>query len=222
MRILIVEDDRKVSHWLGSKLSACGHACRVVEDGESALAALQNEAFDVVVLDQMLPKMSGLEVLERLRGRSHPPVMILSAIDGPERRVDGLRAGADDYLGKPFHFDELLVRLELLSRRTASAEHDGRVLYAEDLSLDEIDRTVRRGGRVIDLTDKEFKLLQVLMRHKGQTVTRTMLFEKVWGYAFAPQTNLIDVHMSKLRAKVDRGHARTLLQTVRAIGYVLG
>lgn len=222
MRILIVEDDRKVSHWLGSKLRISGHACRLVEDGESALKSLEEEAFDVVVLDQMLPKMSGLEVLKRLHGRSHPPVMILSAIDGPEKRVDGLRAGADDYLGKPFHFDELLVRLELLSRRTAATEQEGRILYADDLSLDEINRAVRRAGRVIDLTDKEFKLLQVLMRHKGQTVTRTMLFEKVWGYAFAPQTNLIDVHMSKLRAKVDRGHERALLQTVRAIGYVLG
>ncbi len=222
MRILIVEDDRKVSHWLGTKLRARGHACSLVEDGERALEALEAEAFDVVVLDQMLPHMSGLEVLRRLHGRNHPPVMILSAIDGPEKRVDGLRAGADDYLGKPFHFDELLVRLELLSRRTATADHDGRILYVEDLSLDEISRTVRRAGRPVELTDKEFKLLNVLMRHKGQTVTRTMLFEKVWGYAFAPQTNLIDVHMSKLRAKIDRGHARALLQTVRAIGYVLG
>ena len=221
MRILVVEDDSKVSHWLGSKLSSCGHVCRLVADGECALKTLEEEAFDVVVLDQMLPKMNGIEVLEHLRGRHHPPVMILSAIDGPEKRVDGLRAGADDYLGKPFLFDELLVRLELLSRRTA-ADRDGRTLHVDDLCLDEVSRKVRRAGQAIDLTDKEFKLLTVLMRHKRQTVTRTMLLEKVWGYNFAPQTNLIDVHMSKLRAKIDRGHERSLLHTVRAIGYVLG
>lgn len=222
MRVLVVEDDNNVSHWLNSKLKACGHACRLVGSGESALDALAEEAFDVVVLDQMLPKMGGLEVLRMLSGRHHPPVLILSALNGPENRISGLRAGAEDYLGKPFHFDELLIRLELLSRRNSESETDRRFLHVEDLTLDVMLREGRRNGRQIDLTDKEFKLLHVLMAHKGQTVTRSMLLEKVWGYSFAPQTNLIDVHMSKLRAKVDRGCAQSLLRTVRAIGYVLG
>lgn len=222
MRILVVEDDNKVSHWLGCKLGTCGHACRFVSSGECALETLAREAFDVVILDRMLPRMNGIEVLQQLHGRPHPPVMVLSAIDGPEERVEGLRAGAEDYLGKPFHFNELLVRLELLTKRTRTDAEGSRSLDVDDLHMDVVARKVFRAGRLVDLTDKEFSLLHVLMAHRGQTVTRTMLLEKVWGYRFAPQTNLIDVHMSKLRNKIDRDHQRPLLHTVRAVGYVLG
>jgi two-component system OmpR family response regulator len=222
MRVLVVEDDEHVRHCLGCRLRACGHACRLVETGECALRSILEEAFDVVVLDRSLPCMSGLDVLNELNGRTHPPVMILSALDGPEERVDGLRAGAEDYLGKPFHFSELLVRLEILAKRQ-SREHDDEIhLETNDLAMNTMTREVRRGGKRIDLTDKEFKLLHVLMRHKGQAVTRTMLLEKVWGYSFDPQTNLIDVHMSKLRTKIDKEHEVPLLRTIRSVGYVLG
>lgn len=222
MRVLVVEDDEHVRHWLGCKLRACGHACRLVDSGECALHSIEKEAFDVVVLDRMLPCMSGLDVLSHLNGRPHPPVMILSALDGPEERVDGLRAGADDYLGKPFHFSELLVRLEVLAKRQSRAIQDENLLVAGDLTMDTVTREVHRGGERIDLTDKEFKLLQVFMLHKGQTVTRAMLLQKVWGYSFDPQTNLIDVHMSKLRTKIETDVERPLLKTIRSVGYVLG
>lgn len=222
MRVLVVEDEEHARHWLGCKLRACGHACRLVETGECALASIKAEAFDVIVLDRMLPRMDGLEVLTQLTGKPHPPVMMLSALDGPEERVDGLRAGADDYLGKPFHFSELLARLEILSKRQGRAQQDDTILVAEDLVMDTVARQVSRQGTAIELTDKEFKLLQVLMTHKGLAVTRTMLLERVWGGNFDPQTNLIDVHMSKLRTKIDKGHPRLLLRTIRAVGYVLG
>lgn len=222
MRVLVVEDDDSVRHWLGNKLQACGHACRLVDSGECALENLQREAFDVVLLDRMLPCMSGLDVLHQLDGRPHPPVLILSAVDGAEDRVDGLRAGADDYLGKPFHFSELLVRMEILSKRPSRFAAADTQLVVDDLTINTMTRTVQRGSKKIDLTEKEFKLLQVLMENKGQTVTRTMLLEKVWGYTFDPQTNLIDVHMSKLRTKIDKNHPRPLLRTIRAVGYVLG
>lgn len=221
MRVLVVEDDVAVSHWLGSKLRASGHNCRLADDGEKALAMISQEAFDVVVMDRILPKMDGLEVLNRLNGRARPPVLILSANDQTSDRVDGLRAGAEDYLGKPFDYTELLLRLEVLTRRRQQSAQEERV-YVEDLLIDLGQRRVSRAGHTIDLTDKEFRLLQVLAEHVGQTVTRTMLLEKVWGYHFDPQTNLIDVHMSKLRTKIDKGHERSLLRTIRAIGYELG
>ncbi|HEY0289808.1 MAG TPA: response regulator transcription factor [Pseudomonas sp.] len=221
MRILVVEDDLSVSHWLSSKLHASGHQCRLVGDGEGALEMIKQEAFDVVVLDRILPQMDGIEVLNRMRGTARPPVLILSANDQTSDRVDGLRAGADDYLGKPFDYTELLLRLEVLTRRRQQSGIEEQV-YVEDLFIDLGQRRVKRAGQVIDLTDKEFRLLQVLAEHVGQTVTRTMLLEKVWGYHFDPQTNLIDVHMSKLRTKIDKGHERSLLRTIRAIGYELG
>lgn len=222
MRVLVVEDDERVRHWLGCKLRACGHACRLVETGECALQTIEDEAFDVVVLDRMLPQMSGLDVLNQLHGKPHPPVMILSAVDGPEERVDGLRAGAEDYLGKPFHFSELLVRLEILAKRNRRASPADSLLCVADLYLDPRTRSVTRAGQQIDLTDKEYRLLHLLLQHKGQTVTRSMLLEKIWGYTFDPQTNLIDVHMSKLRTKIDKDYDRPLLRTIRAVGYALG
>ncbi|TBU90021.1 response regulator transcription factor [Phytopseudomonas dryadis] len=221
MRVLVIEDDVSVGHWISSKLQASGHNCRMVDNGEGALQMIQNEAFDVVVLDRILPKMDGIEVLTRLHGRPHPPILILSANDQTADRIEGLRAGADDYLGKPFDFTELLLRLELLTRRRPQMQA-GESLHIEDLCIDLGRREVSRSGQRIDLTDKEFKLLQVLAEHRGQTVTRSMLLEKVWGYHFDPQTNLIDVHLSKLRNKIDKDFKPALLRTIRAIGYVLG
>ena len=221
MRVLVVEDDLSVSHWLGSKLHACGHNCRLIDNGEGALRMIRDEAFDVVILDRMLPRMDGIEVLGQLHGQPRPPILILSANDQVSDRVEGLRAGADDYLGKPFDFTELLLRLELLARRRQPSGYEDRQ-QIEDLSIDLSRREVMRGGHRIDLTDKEFKLLQVLAEHQGQTVTRGMLLEKVWGYHFDPQTNLIDVHLSKLRNKIDKGFPRQLIRTIRAIGYALG
>ena len=221
MRVLVVEDDASVGHWISSKLHASGHNCKMVDNGEGALQIIQSEAFDVVVLDRILPKMDGIEVLSRLNGRSHPPILILSANDQTADRIEGLRAGADDYLGKPFDFTELLLRLELLTRRRPSAHTDDNLQIA-DLHIDFNRREVSRRGQRIDLTDKEFKLLQVLAENRGQTVTRSMLLEKVWGYHFDPQTNLIDVHLSKLRNKIDKDFTPALLRTIRAIGYVLG
>ena len=222
MRILLVEDDSKVSYWLGTKLRSSGHDCVQVDSGEQALDILSQEAFDAVVLDRMLPGIDGIEVLQRLNGRPHPPVIILSTLDTASERVLGLRAGAEDYLGKPFDFPELLLRIELLVRRTEASPTRSTRLNVHDLQIDMVRHSVSRSGQVIDLTDKEFQLLRTLAEHTGQIVPRGMLLEKVWGLQFDPQTNLIDVHISKLRAKIDKSFARPLLKTVRAIGYVLG
>ncbi|ALM82924.1 response regulator transcription factor [Bordetella sp. N] len=222
MRALVVEDDSNVRYWLGTKLQANGHQCLLVDSGEDALVALGREVFDIMVLDRMLPGMDGMEVLQRLRGCQRPPVIILSTIDQPSDRVAGLRAGADDYLGKPFDFAELLTRMELLTRRTVYSSRDEQYWIIQDLHIDLVNRVVKRAQRTIDLTDKEFQLLRVLAEHTGQAVPRSMLLEKVWGLQFDPQTNLIDVHMSKLRGKLDKGFDTSLIKTVRALGYVLG
>lgn len=222
MRVLIVEDDAAVSYWIGAKLGGSGHSCRFAGDGEDALRLLREEAFDVVVLDRMLPKLDGMEVLKRLQGTRHPPVLVLSALDETTERVAGLRAGADDYLGKPFDFAELLVRLEHLATRRAALAGAGDVLEVGDLVMDVTHRHVTRRGVPIELTDKEFKLLHILMSNPGRTVTRSMLLEKAWGYGFNPPTNLVEVHVFKLRAKIDKEFDPPLLKTVRAIGYVLG
>ncbi|MCW2248966.1 DNA-binding response OmpR family regulator [Azospirillum fermentarium] len=223
MRVLVVEDDAAVSYWIGAKLNGAGHACRCIRDGAAALDLLGREAFDVVVLDRMLPILDGMEVLKRLEGTRHPPVLVLSALDETSDRVAGLRAGADDYLGKPFDFAELLVRLEHLARRHGQVmAAPGDRLTVADLVMDVGERHVTRQGVPIDLTDKEFKLLHILMSNAGQTVTRSMLLEKAWGYGFNPQTNLVEVHMFKLRSKIDRDFSPPLLRTVRAIGYALG
>lgn len=222
LRVLVIEDDQSVRYWIGAKLRGAGHDCRFAGDGEEALSRLRDEAFDVAVLDRMLPGADGLEVLRRLRGTPHPPILILSALGESGDRVAGLRAGAEDYLAKPFDFAELLIRLERLAQRGAEARKDGAVLRFADLTLDLSSRRVARGGIPIDLTDKEFRLLHILMSNPGRTVSRTMLLEGVWGDGFSPPTNLIEVHVSKLRAKIDRDFTPALIKTVRAIGYVLG
>ncbi|MBT0570718.1 response regulator transcription factor [Curvibacter sp. CHRR-16] len=222
MRVLIVEDDTQVSHWLSTKLQHSGHNCRLVEDGEGALELISHEAFDAIVLDRMLPGMSGIDVLHALQHRPHPPAMMLSAVDQPSDRIEGLRAGAIDYLGKPFNFTELLLRLEGLVKRNPPNRSSTDVLQIDDLRIDRQLRKVQRGGKDIDLTEKEYALLDVLAEHHGRTVTRAMLLEKVWGYQFDPQTNLIDVHVSKLRGKIDQKPNRAMLRTIRTVGYVLG
>ncbi|ASY82204.1 DNA-binding response regulator [Pectobacterium polaris] len=222
MRVLVVDDDSVLCHWLGSKLHSHGHSCRMVHDGAHALKAIKDEVYDVVLLDRMLPIMDGFTVLRELQGSRHPPIMLLSALDRDVDRVMGLELGAEDYLGKPFNFNELRLRLDIMARRGKRHVDNPSMLIFEDLQLDRMQRVAWRGGKRIDLTDKEIKLLIILMENPGQAITRTMLLERVWGYNFDPQTNLIDVHMSKLRAKIDKGFPHPLIKTLRAMGYALG
>lgn len=222
MRVLIVEDDARVSYWLSCKLQTAGHQCSLVDNGEAALNLVQNEAFDAMLVDRMLPGISGIELLRNLQHGRHPPALVLSAVDQPNDRIEGLRAGALDYMGKPFDFTELLLRLESLARRGQSVRSADSLLQIGDLQIDRHQRQVSRAGQPIDLTEKEYLLLMVLAEYQGRTISRAMLLEKVWGYQFDPQTNLIDVHISKLRAKIDRGFDHSLLRTIRAVGYVLG
>jgi two-component system OmpR family response regulator len=221
MKILLVEDDRRASEYLAKGLAEFGHAVEQAFDGEGGLAAGESGTFDVLVLDRMLPKLDGLEVVRRLRARgSTVPILILSALDEVDERVEGLRAGGDDYLAKPYHLEELVARLDALVRRQAGAGPSGK-LKLLDLELDVRARRVTRAGRKIDLTAREFQLLEFLMRHAGQVVTRTMILEGVWDYHFDPKTNVIDVHISRLRQAIDKGFERQLLHTVRGAGYTL-
>ncbi|MBJ7536149.1 response regulator transcription factor [Marinomonas transparens] len=221
MRILIVEDDVSVSHWINSKLHASGHSCKLVDNGEDALKFIKNEVFDVILLDRILPKVDGIEVLNTLGSDPHPPVLILSANDQISDRIEGLKAGADDYLGKPFDFTELLLRLERLYCRTKKVASSN-LIKIKDMMINLELHEVTRSGERIDLTNKEFKLLYVLAEHPGQTVTRSMLLEKAWGYQFDPQTNVLDVHLSKLRNKLDGGSKNPIIRTIRSVGYALG
>ena len=221
MRLLIVEDDREAADYLKKALREAGHVAELAGDGEEGLAAAIDGEFDVLVVDRMLPKRDGLSVIAELRTRGNKtPVLILSALGQVDDRVAGLRAGGDDYLAKPYAFSELLARVEALTRRTTQQSGDT-VYHVGDLELDRLSHRVTRGGKEIPLQPREFRLLEYLMRHAGQVVTRTMLLENVWDYHFDPQTNVIDVHVSRLRAKVDKGFDSTLLHTVRGAGYMI-
>jgi two-component system OmpR family response regulator len=221
MRILVVEDDREAAEAMRRGLAEAGHDCRCAPDGETGLADARQGGFDILIVDRMLPKLDGLSLVEALRREGdQTPVLFLSALGEVNDRVDGLKAGGDDYLVKPYAFSELLARLEALSRRRETGSVQT-LLRVGDLEMDLIARTVHRQGREIDLQPREFQLLEFLMRHAGQSVTRTMLLEKVWDYHFDPQTNVIDVHVSRLRAKIDKGFDRPMLQTVRGAGYRL-
>lgn len=224
MKVLLVEDDATVAEFVATELRRAGAHCEHRADGEAGLSAAQDDEFDVVVLDRMLPVMDGLTVLSRLRESGDTtPVLILSALGDVDARVQGLRGGADDYLTKPFSMDELLARLQVLQRRSGQgAQQVQTVLQVGDLSMDLLRQQVRRGDTTITLQPREYKLLEYLMRHAGQVVTRTMLLEQVWGYRFDPQTNVIDVHISRLRQKIDKDFSHTLLRTVRGAGYRLG
>ncbi|WP_028292396.1 response regulator transcription factor [Oceanobacter kriegii] len=217
MRVLVVEDDQSVGYWIASKLNHNGHECALVSEGASALDRLQKEAFDVVVLDRGLPDISGIDVLNTLAPQNHPPILMLSAFDQIESRIEGLKAGADDYLCKPFDYTELQLRLEVLIR--LRNHQPSNVTRIDDLEIDWGSHSVCRAGKKITLTKREFCLLKVLVENRGKTVSRSMLLEKAWGYEFNPGTNLIDVHMSKLRTKIDKGFDSQLLCTIRNVGY---
>jgi two-component system OmpR family response regulator len=222
MRILVVEDDKDVAGFIVRGLKEAGHVVEHAATGRDGLFLATSEAFDAIVLDRMLPGgIDGLNILELLRGQKNPvPVLILSALADVDERVRGLKAGGDDYLTKPFAFSELLARIEALYRR-GKAEGPVTKLTVEDLELDLLSRQVKRAGQKIDLQPREFRLLEYLMRHAGQVVTRTMLLEGVWDYHFDPQTNVIDVHVSRLRQKVDKPFPSALIHTVRNAGYML-
>ncbi|MBP6692611.1 MAG: response regulator transcription factor [Xanthomonadales bacterium] len=222
MRILVIEDDANVAGFVAKGLREAGHVVDLADNGKDGLFLATTEAYDALVLDRMLPQVDGLTVLRTLRASgSAVPVLLLSALGDVDDRVQGLRAGGDDYLTKPFAFVELLARIEVLARRPRAGAAPETVLRVADLELDLLARSVRRAGHAIELQPREFRLLEYLMRHAGQVVTRTMLLEAVWDYHFDPQTNVIDVHVSRLRAKLDKGHPRPLIHTVRGAGYRL-
>jgi two-component system OmpR family response regulator len=221
MRILVIEDDREAATWLLKGLTESGHVADLAADGEQGLALAREKVHDVLIVDRMLPKIDGLTIIKTLRTEGvAAPVLILSALGDVDERVKGLRAGGDDYLAKPYAFSELLARIEGLSRRRHQGPQQTK-LKAADLEMDLLARTVTRSGRPILLQPREFKLLEYLMRNAGHVVTRTMLLENVWDYHFDPQTNVIDVHVSRLRAKIDKGFDEPILQTVRGAGYML-
>jgi two-component system OmpR family response regulator len=222
MRILIIEDDRETADYLRKGLAENGHVADHAPTGPQGLAMALESIYDALIVDRMLPGLDGLSVIQALRkDRMTTPVLILSALGQVNDRVRGLKAGGDDYLVKPFAFSELLARLEALGRRVGPEQSVVTSLRLADLEMDLLARTVTRAGRPIDLQPREFRLLEFLMRHAGQVVTRTMLLESVWDYHFDPQTNVIDVHVSRLRAKIDKGFDEPLLHTVRGAGYTL-
>jgi two-component system, OmpR family, response regulator len=221
-KILLVEDDRTTADYIAKGLDEAGYTVDRADNGRDGLFHASDGAYDAIILDRMLPVMDGMAVLGALRAANiETPVIILSALGAPEDRVDGLLAGSDDYLVKPFAFAELLARLNLLIRKGASVSVETS-LSCEDLHLDLLSRRVNRGDKTIDLQPREFRLLEYLMRHAEQVVTRTMLLEGVWDYHFDPGTNVIDVHISRLRRKLDDGFDKPLLHTVRGAGYRLG
>ena len=222
MHVLVVEDDKDVSAYIVKGLREAGHLVEHADNGRDGLLAATSQEFDAIILDRMLPGgLDGLGVVEMLRGQdNHTPVMFLSAMAQVDDRVRGLKAGGDDYLTKPFAFSELLARVEALARRRRASGPDTK-LQVGDLEMDLLSRSVRRRNQKIDLQPREFMLLEYLMRHVGQVVTRTMLLEGVWDYHFDPQTNVIDVHVSRLRQKIDKPFDTALLHTVRSAGYML-
>ena len=221
MRILIVEDDQSLANYLRKGLRESGHVVDHAADGEEGLEMARAAEYDVLIVDRMMPRMDGISLIESLRAdEDMTPVLILSAKDTVDDRVEGLRAGGDDYLVKPYDFSELLARIESLARRR-DPEAVKTKLVVGDLEMDLLARTVVRGEEEILLQPREFRLLEFLMKHSGQVVTRTMLLEKVWDYHFDPQTNVIDVHISRLRSKIDKPFERAILHTVRGAGYRL-
>jgi two-component system, OmpR family, response regulator len=222
MRILLVEDDAEVARFVRKGLQEAGHIVEHTPNGRDGLFLAASEQFDVLVLDRMLPGgVDGVRLVETLRGQDNrTPVLFLSALSAVDERVKGLQAGGDDYLVKPFAFAELLARVEALGRRPTVDAPATRLRIA-DLEMDLLSRSVTRAGRRLEIQPREFRLLEHLLRHAGQVVTRTMLLEKVWDYHFDPQTNVIDVHVSRLRQKVDKGFDKPLIHTIRNAGYMI-
>ncbi len=223
MRVLIIEDDKEVASFVAKGLEQAGWNVDLADNGRDGLFLATTEGYDALVVDRMLPGVDGLTIVRTLRASNQAtPALILSALGEVDDRVEGLRAGGDDYLVKPFAFSELMARLDALIRRAqAGGEAAETELVVGDLHLDLLKREVHRADRRIDLQPREFQLLEFLMRRRGQVVTRTMLLEGVWDYHFDPQTNIIDVHISRLRSKIDRGFDKPLLHTVRGAGYRL-
>jgi two-component system OmpR family response regulator len=220
MNILLVEDEPTVARFIQKGLSEHGHTVEHADNGKDGLEFAISAQYDVIILDRMLPQMDGIEVLNSFRKQGiTTPTLILSAKNKVDDKVKGLRAGADDYLTKPFAFEELLARVEILSSRNIPKDNTN--LTLGELALDLINRKVTREGQVIDLQSKEFKLLEYLMHNPGKIVTRTMLLEKVWEYNFDPQTNVIDVHISRLRNKIDKGFPYPMIETIRGAGYMI-
>src|SRR5581483_11751682 len=221
MRLLIVEDDRDAADYLIKAFREVGHVAEHAADGEEGLALAMSGEYDVLVIDRMLPKLDGLSLVSALRSKNkETPALILSALGQVDDRIKGLRAGGDDYLPKPYSFAELLARVEVLSRRNVGPAEET-VYRVGDLELDRLSHRVARGKDELTLQPREFRLLEYLMKHAGQVVTRTMLLENVWDYHFDPQTNVIDVHISRLRSKIDKGFERPLLHTIRGAGYMI-
>jgi DNA-binding response OmpR family regulator len=219
--ILVVEDERRLAQVVRNVLEEEGHTVDLAHDGEEGLAMAMDGSHDLIVLDVLLPGVDGFEVCRTLRtSRVDTPVLLLTALGALEDRVRGLDAGADDYLPKPFAFQELLARLRALGRRRVQA-HEPQQLQAGDLSLDLRRRRAERRGRTIELSPKEFSLLEFLLRNSGRVVTRTQILDHVWGYDYSPDSNLVDVYVTYLRRKVDHGHDRKLIHTVRGAGYAL-
>ena len=221
MKILIIEDDEETAAFIASGLEGRGHEATVADDGRKGFELAAADRFDAIVLDRMLPELDGLAVVALLRAEGvSTPVLFLTNLSRVDERVDGLEAGGDDYLVKPFAFEELMARLTALARRPTLGSQPI-VLTAGDLEMNLVARTVRRGGEAIDLQPREFRLLEYLLRSEGRVVTRKMLLEQVWEFHFDPKTNIVETHISRLRAKIDRGREAPLIQTVRGAGYIL-
>jgi two-component system, OmpR family, response regulator len=221
VRVLLIEDDPQAAGYIVKGMLQSGHLTDHAPNGRDGLLVAATSMYDVMIIDRMLPGLDGLSVVRTLRSMGNQtPVLLLSALGDVDDRVEGLKAGGDDYLVKPFAFSELLARLEALPRRRDATVPATR-LAVGDLEMDLLARTTRRAGRLIELKPREFRLLEVLMRNAGHIVTRTMLRERVWDYHFDPQTNVIDVHMGRLRTKIDKDFATTLIHTVRGAGYTI-
>jgi two-component system, OmpR family, response regulator len=221
MRVLIIEDDREVAAFIAKGLKESRHSADIASNGKDGLFLATTEQYDVLIIDRMLPELDGLSIIKTLRALDKPvPILILSALGEVDDRVSGLRSGGDDYLVKPFAFSELLARVEILGRRQLQQKTQT-VLQVGDLTVDLMARKVTRNNQVIELQTREFSLLEYLLKHQNQVVTRTMLLENVWDYHFDPQTNVIDVHISRLRSKIDKGFDTSIIETVRGAGYII-
>ena len=222
MKLLLVEDDKESAEYLVKGLKEQGHTVDHAEAGKDGLFLAMSEAYDAMILDRMVPEVDGLSILQAIRkSDNHTPVLMLTAMDKVEERVKGLTEGADDYLAKPYSFTELLARLDAITRRKSGDGATVTTLTCGDLEIDLLTRGVVRAGESIDLLAREFQLLEYLMRNAGTVVTRTMLLEHVWDYNFDPQTNVVDVHISRLRQKIDKNFDKSMIQTLRGTGYKL-
>ena len=222
MRILCIEDDKELLDYVSKGLSEIGHVVDIAANGTDGLFMATTETYDVLLVDRMLPGIDGLTIIKTLRGAENiTPILIFSALGEVDDRVKGLRAGGDDYLVKPFAFSELLARIDALDRRNRQSTESETTLFAQNVELDLLTRKVKCDGKDIPLQATEFRLLEYLLRHKGQVVTRTMLLEYVWDYHFDPQTNVIDVHISRLRQKIDKDTSNQLIKTLRGSGYII-